>query len=88
MGGIKNKLESLEKRLLSMIPPGDEPVVFLFPNGDQMEFCNGHDALVFAIKNRENEDMRGVIIKTKKPGDPLLAKAVLAGDPKNNNEGE
>ncbi len=88
MSGIKNKLETLEKRLLAMIPPGNEPVIFLFSNGDQMEFCNGHDALVFAIKNRGNEDMRGVIIETRKQGDPLLAKAVLAGDPKNNNKGE
>ena len=88
MSGVKNKLETLEKRLLAMIPPNSEPVVFLFPNGEEMEFCNGHDALIFAIKNRKNEGMHGVIIESKKQGVPLLAKAVLAGDPKSNNKGE
>lgn len=88
MGAIKNKLDTLEKRLYAMIPPGNEPVVFIFPDGRQMDFCNGHEALIFAIKNRKNVEMQGVTVETKKQGVPLLAKAVLAGDPKKKTKGD
>lgn len=80
MGVIKTRLSALEKQFLSMIPPGEEPVTFVFEDGERLTFPNGHKALIFAIKNRNSEKMQSVTIETKHQNKASLAKAVIAGD--------
>ena len=87
MGIIKTRLAALEKQFNAMIPPGEATVTFTFDNGEQMTFPNGHAALIFAIKNRNNEELQNVTIETKSQSKASLAKAVLAGDPKHKKKG-
>lgn len=82
----RNKVDALEKRLLSLLPPTECPVTFIFEDGERVTFPNGHAALIFAIKNRNNN--LNVTIETVNTDGASMAKAVLATRTENNNEQE
>lgn len=79
MGVIKTRLSALEKQFQAMIPPGEEPVTFIFENGERLTFPNGHAAIIWAITNSDKEAQL-VTVETRDPSKASLAAAILAVD--------
>ena len=79
-GTVKNRLKNLERRLFAMTPPGNDPVTFVFPDGSEMEFCNGHDALMYVLNNYK-KDLRGVSIVSKHEAEDGFLQAIIATGP-------
>lgn len=76
-GTVKSRLKNLERRIFAMTPPSNEPVTFVFPDGSEMEFCNGHDALMYVLNNYK-KDFRGVSIQSKHEAQDGFLQAIIA----------
>ena len=79
-GTVKSRLKNLERRIFAMTPPNNDPVTFVFPDGSEMEFCSGHDALMYVLNNYKM-DLRGVSIISKHEAQDGFLQAIIAGGP-------
>ena len=79
-GAVKNRLKTLERRIFAMTPPGNDPVTFVFPDGSEMEFCNGHDALIYVLNNYK-KDLREVSIVSKHEAQDGFLQAIIDAGP-------
>ena len=79
-GAVKSRLKTLERRIFAMTPPGNDPVTFVFQDGSEMEFCNGHEALIYVLNNYKR-DLRGVSIVSKHEAQDGFLQAIIAAGP-------
>ena len=79
-GTVNNRLKTLERRVFAMLPPSDDPVTFVFPDGSEMDFCNGHNALMYVLNNYK-KDLREVSIVSKHEAQDGFLQAIIAGGP-------
>lgn len=71
-------IENLKSRVFAMMPPAERQITFIFPDGHKETFKNGHEALIFAISNPRNEDLRGVTIDPPEADGDSFLLAIMA----------